>query len=318
MSKNKENQSNVHKIKLAARPGILAAIFIIINLWVFFVYVPEKIKDSAEKKESRYGFLDPAQEFYKKKDLIVDVQFLRDDFEKIGKDRQISIYFEYLPTGANIAVNKDLVFWPASLMKIPIAMAVMKKVEKKEWKLTNEFVLYDDDKDSKFGELYKEEAGKRFTVEKLLEEMLINSDNTARAIFVRNLKKEEISDVLEHLGVEDIFNNDGQVSAKKYSILWRSLYVASYLSPEDSQKLLEIMAKSSAMNYLKQGLPEETIFSHKIGVIYDDNIYSDSGIVYILSRPYILTVMMEEKDRAKAEEIMKEISKKTYEYISQY
>lgn len=269
-------------------------------------------------KTQQDDYLSPMNNFVDRGDLIINIQPLRDKMQKIGMDPNISVYFEFLNTGANIAVNKDTEFWPASLMKIPIAMAVMKKIEEGEWKMSNELILLDQDKDSHFGDLYKSPANSRFTIAQLLDEMLIKSDNTARTIFMRNLEKSDIEEVLNHLGIEDIFNTDQQVSTKKYSIFWRSLYTSSYLSPEHSNQLIKIMAKSVSSEYLASGLPGETVFSHKIGVVYDSKIYADSGIVYLPKRPYILTVMVNGKDKETAEKIMSDISKTVYEYIASY
>lgn len=269
-----------------------------------------------KNRPSQYAFLDPARNFYDQKDLIIDFQSLREEMNKLGENKNISIYFEFLNTGANISVNKDTTFWPASLMKIPIAIAVMKKIEKGEWKLSNELVLMQEDKNEKYGMLYTAAAGTRFTIEKLLEEMLINSDNTARTIFIRNLEERELDEVTLHLGIEDIFNSDNEIGTKKYSIFWRSLFTSSYLSSEHSQKLIEIMAQSSAKNYLLQGIDQNVLFSHKIGVY--NEIHADSGIVYAARRPYILTVMIKESDQNKAEEMMKNISQKVYTYVSSY
>lgn len=309
---NPQGKFNKYVIIFLALSFLISAMF---NAHLF-LSAERDIGASVEKIKNKYKYLDPAQGFYDQENLIVNIQPLREELTAIGEKKNISIYFEFLNTGANIAVNKDLTFWPASLMKIPVAMAVMKKVEDGEWKLENELVLFNDDKDSRFGELYKNPVGTRFTIERLLEEMLINSDNTARTIFMRNLESVEIDAVLEHLGIEGIFDENDKVSAKRYSIFWRALFTASYLSPEHSQKLLEILNKASATQYVKSGLPENVDFSHKIGV--SDDIYSDSGIVYAPSRPYVLTVMMQEKDEEKAEELMKEISIKSYKYISEY
>lgn len=301
---------------LLALLGFLLLLSLGANAYLFGGWQRQDDTTKIEKMKNQYKFLDPAQGFYKQKDLIVDFQPLRNELNEIGKNKNISIYFEYLPTGANISVNKDIALWPASLMKIPVAMAVMKKIEKGEWKLENELVLFNDDKDSRFGELYKEPVGSRFTILKLLDEMLINSDNTSRSIFMRNLDVSEITEVLENLGIEDVFNEDREVTTKKFSIFWRSLFVASYLSPEHSQKLLEIMNQSPSQNYLRQGMPENIPFSHKIGV--SDDVYSDSGISYAPNRPFIITVMMREKDENKMEETMKLIMEKSYNYVANY
>ncbi|NTW22631.1 serine hydrolase [Candidatus Falkowbacteria bacterium] len=272
---------------------------------------------SLDKPQNNY-LLSPIRSLVEQKDLIVNVQPLRDQLNEVGKNPNIAVYFEYLNTGANISVNKDDEFWPASLMKIPIAMAVMKKIETGQWRLGNELVLTEGDKDRLYGELYKTKANTRLSVERLLEEMLINSDNTARAIFMRNLKKEDIDEVLLHLGIDDIFNANNQVTAKKYSIFWRSLYTASYLSPEDSEYLIKLMSKSSATQYLAAGLPKNLQFSHKIGVVGDQKIYADSGIVYVTNRPYILTVMVRGFDEEEAKRQFAEISAKAYQYVEKY
>lgn len=294
---------------------VLFVVSLALNVGLFVYVLFTATKNTPSPKD--YPLLDAALGFRSKKDLIVNLEPLRQELIRIGKENDVSIYFEFLNTGANISVNKDSAFWPASLMKIPVGMAVMRKIEKGEWSFDNELLLLPEDKNSEFGELYRLPDNSRFTVERLLREMLVNSDNTARSIFMRNLDFAEIQVVLDHLGIEDIFNSDLKIQTKKYSIFWRSLYTASFLSPENSQKLIELMSQSSATKYLRRGIPENIMFSHKIGVS-GDTIYSDSGIVYAPNRPYILTVMLSKPSEADATALMEEISRKVYSYVSEY
>lgn len=298
----------------------MISLLVIYNLaTASFLYFSRKSSAGQHEFQKKYPFLSPERGFYGQKDLIVNIQPIRDEFNEIGKDQGISIYFEFLNTGANIAVNKDVKIWPASLMKIPIAIAVMKKVEEREWNMNKDFILENIDKNPIFGSLYLKPSGTHLSLEELLNELLINSDNTARNIFVRNLSLDNIDNVLDHLGIEYDYKNDEQISAKKYSIFWRSFFTSSYLAPENSQKLIEIMSRSSATQYLAQGIPDKQIkFSHKIGVLYDESTYADSGIVFIPNRPYILTVMVAGHSQSEAEAIMKEISQKAYQYVSEY
>lgn len=89
--------------------------------------------------------------FMEEKHIITTLQPIREKFREIidqnGPD-SISLYFEYLNTGANISINPDLRILPASLIKVPLAMAVMKKVERGEWLLTNELVMMKEDRDT--------------------------------------------------------------------------------------------------------------------------------------------------------------------------
>lgn len=325
MQNKKENKINkiikFFRDKNISREHFLWLVIIILVVFSSSCFISRKYDGQRailELKE-KYPLISPARSLYDKDDLIVNVQPLRDELTKLGETNpNVSIYFEFLNTGANIAVNKDMAVWPASLMKIPIAMAVMKKIEEGKWQMDSEMVLYQEDKDERFGAMYEQPTGSRFSIEQLLKEMLIKSDNTARGILIRNLDTGDIELVLNHLGIEDIYNTENEITGKKYSIFWRSLYASSFLSEEHSQQLIEIMAHSETNEYLSRGLPKEAIFSHKIGVIYEDNIYADSGIVFVSERPYILTVMMRGQSRDESEKIIKEISEKVYNYVSSY
>ena len=134
---------------------IIVALSVGFSIWAVFFYAPQYCRENGELEKSEYNLLDPARKIYKPGDLIINIQPLRDELNKIGEDPNISIYFEYLPTGANIAVNKDAEFFPASLLKLPVAMAAAKKVAAGEWQWQNELVLMRNDKDDKFGDLYK-------------------------------------------------------------------------------------------------------------------------------------------------------------------
>ncbi|MFA6096808.1 MAG: serine hydrolase [Candidatus Paceibacterota bacterium] len=311
----KNNDKNITVIAL----GILTAILTITNLWTFFVYAPDETNISKESASGKFEFLDPARKLIDKQDLIINVQPLREYLdEKYKKDLNVSIYFEYLPTGASIATNKDAEFYPASLLKVPAAMAVAKKIEKGEWKWTNKLVLMSSDRDDKFGSLHKESTGSTFTIEELVRRSLADSDNTAHFILVRNLETEEIDDVYEHMGLKGFLSTNGNLSAKRYSVIFRTLYNSSYLSDENSQKLLNFLSQSPFKDYIQSALPQDIIFSHKIGIDREKEIYLDSGLIYFKNRPYLLTIMIRDNNEKMAMEKMEDVSEKTYAYIRDY
>ncbi len=307
--------------------GVLCAV-------IFFTYVFYIPSVSNNKKQKIYNsYLSPALEYIDKKDLIVDFQGLRDSLTNKYENQNeylVSIYFEYIPTGANISINKDEKIWPASLIKIPIALAVMKKVQDGIWKLDNELVILDQDKDSEYGTMYKEPTGTTVTIKKLLEETLINSDNTAHFILLRNLEGQELEEVYVHLGMDDIIDAlkkspkkdaeiDNRITAKRYSIFFRSLYNSTYLSKEYSELFLSILSRAPR-ELLNAGIPQDIPFVHKTGVRIDEAVRADSGIVYAKGRPYIVTVMVQQKDKKKLDEetvnkIFADISKEIYDYV---
>lgn len=269
--------------------------------------------------QSQFPLLDPARAFTKQKDLIVNFQALRNDLnDKYEADPNVSVYFEYLPTGANIAISKDAEFYPASLLKVPVAMAVAKKIERGEWKWTNELVLMTADKDSRFGTLYKEPLNSTHAIEDLVRRSLSESDNTAHFILTRNLEISEIDDVYSHIGLQEFMETDGSLSAKRYSVIFRTLYSSSFLTEQNSQKLLSYLSRSSFDDYVQTGIPQDVIFAHKIGTDTERKVFLDSGIIYFSGRPYILTVMTKNETEEEAKDIMKDVSGKIFDYVKNY
>lgn len=284
--------------------------------WLLYFFHPRVVTQAVP---DAYEFLDPARKLTSQEDRIINFQALRDEFNHLEQqDKNISIYFEFLNTGANMVVNKDAEFWPASLMKVPVAIAVAKTVEKGEWKWTNELIITSNDKDDRFGDLYRQPVGTHMTIEDLVGNMLIKSDNTAYYVLLRNLEPAELANAQRHLGLDEFIQEKGKISAKKYSIVMRALYTASYLNEESSDKILKFMTASAFESYLEAGVPKGIPFSHKVGISDEYNVFLDAGLFYVPHRPYILTVMINTKDEKKAQEQMKDISAKVYNYVANY
>lgn len=317
MEKNNDKNKTKQKRKLIFILLSLIVILIATNGWSFYFYAQNN-GDKTISENNKYNLLNPARKLFNQEDLIANFQLLRNELNKIGEDKNISIYFEYLPTGANIAVNKDADFFPASLLKLPLVMSAIKKIEKGDWQWNNELVLMHTDKDERYGDLYQQPIGTRFTIEDLLKKSIIDSDNTAYLIILRNLEANEFDDMTKNLGLNEFFDKDGKISAKKYAVILRSLYNSSYLNEENSQKLLLWMKEAKFKEYLTVGLPGNIIFAHKFGISDEENVYLDTGIVYVPKRPYFLIAMIKNPDKKFAQAKMKEISEKTYNYVANY
>lgn len=313
-----EKENYLHKF-------LIIVIFLLVtNFITLGLFVYKNIQSPFENFQILFPLIDPARSIVEQKYFFTTIEPIRKEMKAIvekyeREGNSIGIYFEFLNTGANISINQDTRFWPASLSKMPTVFATMKKVEQEEWKLSNEMVLFSEDKDEKFGELYKKTVGTRFTIEELLKETLINSDNTSHRILVRNLTSENYTDMFEALGMQDLFDENYDITAKEYSRIFRALYNASYLDRENSQKILTWLSQSEFNTFLNAPIPDDVLFSHKIGEAFDNKVFLDSGIVYVPNRPYLITVMIKVGDKysiEKAQEIMVELSKAAYTYVA--
>jgi beta-lactamase class A len=306
--------------------------------WVVFTAMLLMIISIVTTKQSaneikQYPLLNPAALINDDYDYVVRFAPLRNSLNEKYTNHDIftiSIYFEYLPTGANISVNKDLKMWPASLIKVPIAMAALKKVERGEWALTNQLVILDEDKDPSFGELYQQPSGTPISIEQLVHNTLVESDNTAHFVLLRNLEPREVEEVFVHLGLEEIIDDlqnhpeeqvvDNRLTTKNYSIFFRALFNATFLNPALSQFMLATMSETGT-EYLGATIATSTPFSHKTGIRLEDHVWADSGVVYVERRPYLITVMIEQKNKTvpantvAAEGVFEAISKESYEYV---
>lgn len=300
--------------------GLLLVTNLIFFGWFFGIR-----DNSVASFKNKYPLIDPSRNFISQDDFIVNLQPLRKELRDLVRwqyPRQVSLYFEFLNTGANIAINHDINIWPASFPKVPMAMAVVKKIEEGTWSFDREFQLLEQDKDSNYGSLFNSPTGTKFRLDNLLLNMLVYSDNTAYRIFLRNVSNEELDKVIFELGLEELFTEDGLVSAKEYSRLFRSLYTSSFLKRENSEIILDFLGQAKFDNFIRSGMPEEVVYSHKFGIDRAKNAYLDSGIAYVHNRPYLITVAVQgDGSPGEEEEInnfMKELGEKIYKYVTEY
>jgi beta-lactamase class A len=305
------------------RVKIVLVLLVVSNIGTIAFLAYHNRPDAVHRFVNPYPLIDPARSFIAQENFFSSIEPLRKDLKNIvakneKEGARIGLYFEFLNTGANVSINQEARFWPASLSKMPTALSVMKKVERGEWKLSNELVLFSEDRNDGFGTLYQKPTGTRLTVEQLLKELIINSDDTAHRIFLRNLGAEDFNGMLEALGMGEMFDGEYNITAKEYSRIFRALYSSSFLKREYSTMLLEWLSDTRFNEFLDSGIPQGTLFAHKIGEHVPESTYLDSGIVYVPNRPYLITVMVQVKDgnREHAKEIMKEISKASYDYVA--
>ena len=317
------NASELAKVKQKNRAYLIAAALgTAVAILFAGLYFYSQRPDAIRNIENPYPMVDLSRSFVAQEHFITNIQPLREKLNKIVLDRKLetaSIYFEFLQTGANISVNPDVRVYPASLLKVPTAIAVMRKIEKGEWRLDNKLVLFAGDIDPNYGEqYYKNSIGATFTIEELLKAILIESDNTTHRILIRNLSTEDFALMRDSMGLDEVLDERQLLSVKVYSRVFRALYYASSISREHSEQLLEWLSETSFNDYLQSGLPAGIKFSHKIGEGGPSKTYLDSGIVYVSNRPYLLTVVIAGRDEAEVKEIMREISQTVYDYVANY
>jgi beta-lactamase class A len=228
------------------------------------------------------------------------------------------IYFEDLNTGAWVGINEKVEFAPASLLKLPVLIAVLKKLELGEIALEDKVVLDYRDLDARSGNLWAKGAGYEITVKDLLISMINQSDNTALNSFYNHeiISADDIYRVQFAMGW--VLNSQADISPKQYSNILRTFYYSTYLRRPFSELGLSIMSKTEYDSQLVKYIPENITVAHKIGFYYSEDGkegHHDCGIIYYPNKNYILCVMSSETNRVEADYVISGISKLVYEYV---
>ena len=271
------------------------------------------------------AWLDLEDFLEKQKTLTTSYAYMRPSIEGIlkGTNGTYGVYFEDLTTGAWVGINERSKFVPASLLKLPILVAALKKVETGEIKLNDVVTLEQEDIDYRSGYLAYKGVGHKTTVKELLIYLMNESDNTAlKAIGRRYLQDEDIQEANLAMGLP-IATPDETISPKEYSSIFRSLYHSSYLRRTFSETALSILLETGFTDQLPAGVPKNIQISHKVGIYYDEEqfgpdraFFHDCGIIYIPEKPYILCVMSRNSTREESNNVISQISSSIYESVN--
>jgi len=227
----------------------------------------------------------------------------------------VGIFIQDAKTGSWLGINERERFTPASLLKVPVMMAILKKVDAGEIRLDDKVTILEEDADPYYGQVYQE-VGNQMKIIELLEQMVTYSDNTAKNALKRQLSQQEIDRVFVHVGIPDPYLEDTNqtVSPRNYIRLFKALYYSTFLTPASSEKALDLTTDTEQEQLISKEIPPEVQVAHKFGII-EGELLSDCGVVYHSKNPYFICIMVKNENLEKSTELIQELSKETYEFI---
>jgi beta-lactamase class A len=239
-----------------------------------------------------------------------------------GQVADMAVYYRDLSDGPWFGINEKVPFNPASMMKVPVMVAWLKRAEKNPTILKKTFLFkeeYYTDKPQFTKPAQSLTSGASYTVEELLRYMVSYSDNKATWVLFNALNPEETSAVLDGMDVaNDPSGDNNSISAHGYSGFFRILYNASYLNREMSEKALQLLSYEDFHQGIAAGIPKGVTVATKFGEdITDRDIQlHEFGIVYHPQGPYILGVMTRGQDFTRQAEIISRVSAMIYNEIA--
>ena len=248
---------------------------------------------------------------------------------KEGKAEHVSVWVRDLTTLQWASTNETQRYAPASLMKVPLMISYFKLAQVEPSVLSSHLTFTAPQKDlNNSNQDYIPDdplvIGKSYTVEQLIQHMILNSDNNATALLITYIDPTLFENTLVDLGLKipDNTTDYDFVTAKSYGNIFRTLYNASYLNRNYSQKALLLLSQTKFQG-LETGLPADVTVADKFGEREIDNPdgtvakreLHDCGIIYKKSRPYTLCIMTDGSDFNSLLGIIHDLSSLTYQQL---
>ncbi len=284
------------------------------------------VPNETREGNAQYSYINPLLECDTgsaiSKELILFKDKLQSEIDQEIKNQKasfISVYFRDMNNGPWFGINEKEQFTPASLLKVPVMMAYLKESEANP-DILNKKIKFTEplDGDTQY---FKEDGlvmGATYTVNELIEKMIIDSDNNAANLLLLNLNSSKLDDVYKYLGI-NLPQDQIIITVKQYATFFRILFNASYLDQDDSEKALRLLDEAKFDNGLKAGLPDSIKVSHKFGErtssATGDNQLHDCGIVYYPNHPYLLCVMTRGNNFDVLASVIADISKFVYNKV---
>jgi hypothetical protein len=239
-----------------------------------------------------------------------------------------SVYVRDLGRSLWVGVNEDKKYAPASLFKLPIAIAIYKTAEVNPSLLQENFIYTQEIAALNFSAPSDERSslviGKSYSFDELVKLMLIDSDNGAKDLLASKIDPTIIDQLFKDAGVEaPRLGETYTISPKTYAFFFRMLYNGSYLGRANSQKLLEIFTKTNFKDGIVAGVKKNVLVAHKFGIFDLEDKENgreviglhDCGIVYNEDSPYLICVMTKGFNENSLKQVIAKLSAITYEEI---
>jgi len=240
-----------------------------------------------------------------------------------GVAKSVSVYLKDADTGIWIGINADDNFSEASLIKVPLMMAYLKKAENSPGVLKRT-IKYSAPTASAQQNIIPRagiQLGKTYTVEELLRYMIVYSDNAAADLLYRDLDPRLLDELYADLQLDYVkIKTDHLISVRNYASFFRVLYSATYLDNDMSEKALDLLLQTDFPDGIVAGVPPNIPVAQKFGerafIDNPEKQLHDCGIVYLPDRPYLICVMTRGEDFNALKDVIKEVSKIAYEELS--
>ncbi|MCA9387056.1 serine hydrolase [Candidatus Dojkabacteria bacterium] len=254
--------------------------------------------------------VNPTQDILKLNNTEYTINVIPDRYDKdllkqqimniLGSDPEhYGVYFYDLDRDIEIGINDDVIFPPMSISKLPIAVLMLREVDKGNFSLDQQEVFDWGSTADPTNVLKTNYVGTSFAIRDYLRFLIIDSDN-ASIRKLENLMGGYLATnekAKNELGVTHFFRDPHDVIAKDIGRVFRGIYDGSYLSKETNEYMLYLLQNThfSLQDGIPVGVPEpyKSQIAHKTGQGSSNPgfIWEDAGIIFGEHSDYVLVIV---------------------------
>lgn len=215
----------------------------------------------------------------------------------------VGIYVKNLRTGKEAAFQPDTLFPTASIVKVPILVGIMDKIEKGELQYHQPLEYKDSLLYAGMDILGSFKSGEKIELSKAMMLMLTMSDNTA-SLWLQSLAGTgtRINELLDSLGLKYTRINSrtpgreenrkeygwGQTTPREMSTLMEKIYQGKVVSPKASERMLRVLGRNyHDPNGISQ-IPPYIFVASKTGEVNQSR--NETLLVMAPHGPYVYTI----------------------------
>lgn len=236
------------------------------------------------------------------------------------------VFLVDLDTGDQFTLNGTSSFAAASMIKVPILLALLQEVDKGRIRLDENLVMQPADVAAGSGEMQDSPPGTEYTLLQVITNMIITSDNTATNMVIRRMGGIEVLNQqfrqwgLQQTALRQVLpdlEGTNTTSPKELSMLLVMLSQGDLLSMKSRDRALDIMRRTVTDTLLPTSLREGATISHKTGDI--GSLVGDTGIIDMPNgKRYAITAMVQRPfNDDRAQELIRQMSATVYDYLDQ-
>lgn len=231
-------------------------------------------------------------------------------------------YYKDLVTGDTFGVRQDEVFLAASVIKLPMYLAIMKWVGEDTVDLNERMSVRQEDKVPICGALTLFTDEPLVDIRTLCRLMISLSDNTATNVLIRRFGMDSLNAEFRRMGLHQtrlqrpMFQKElaaqgiqNLITPEEMGMLLEQIYHRSFVNPEISEEINDTLLLQQ-INHKIPAAFGEGIAAHKTGE--DDNLTNDVGIVYA-KNPFLLCFAGHDTNVYSFESLIREVSAQLYE-----